>query len=284
VKKVIYYFTGTGNSMRAAEKIALRLKDTEIISMRNAPEDVPAADADLIGFVYPVYQWTMPLPVERFVSGLSINPKAYVFVVTTPVFINGYACETLNELLAAKGAKLAYAAIVHSVANYVIVYPPFPFPARTVPRAEKKLNKVADDIAEMRTKDIPKAGAFVRKKYQTLSKYHKLMPMYDYGFTVNDRCISCGLCSKLCPCRNIVISDGKVSFNHQCTHCMACVVFCPKRAIGYQLPESMMEQLDGNLLDLTLIKNMGLPQKRKTYHNPYITAADIILGRKKFDN
>lgn len=53
--KKIYYFTGTGNSMRAATKIAERLGHTEIISMRTDPSTVPATDCDVIGFVYPVY-------------------------------------------------------------------------------------------------------------------------------------------------------------------------------------------------------------------------------------
>ena len=284
MKNVIYYFTGTGNSMRAAEKIALRIRNTEIISMRNDPNGVPATEADVIGFVYPVYRWTMPLPVERFVNELSLNPEAYIFVVTMPALINGYACEKLNEILAAKGARIAYGIKVYSVGNYVISYPPRLFPKWTVPRTEKRLDKIADDIAEMRIRDIPKAGRLVKRKYPSIMpKYQELMPMYDYGFAANDRCISCGLCLKLCPCRNIEITDGKPVFNHKCTHCMACVSYCPKRAIGYKMSESFMKQLDGNLLDVTLIKNMGFPPKRKTYHNPYVTAADIVLNRKKFD-
>jgi len=73
MKKIIYYFTGTGNSMRAAEKIAGHIRDAEIISMRNAPKDFPAIDADIIGFIYPVYHWTMPLPAAKFVEALSLR-------------------------------------------------------------------------------------------------------------------------------------------------------------------------------------------------------------------
>lgn len=70
MRKAIYYFTGTGNSMRASIKIAQRLGDTDIISMRNDPAKVPASDCDMIGFVYPVYHWTMPEPAVRFVERL----------------------------------------------------------------------------------------------------------------------------------------------------------------------------------------------------------------------
>ncbi len=76
MKKVIYYFTGTGNSMRAAKVIAEKLGDTEIISMRLNPREVSAEQADVIGFVFPVYHWTMPAPAVRFVEQLKINPGA----------------------------------------------------------------------------------------------------------------------------------------------------------------------------------------------------------------
>ena len=51
--------------MRAAEKIAGRIRHTEIISMRNNPKDVPATDADVIGFIYPVYHWTIQYAIHR---------------------------------------------------------------------------------------------------------------------------------------------------------------------------------------------------------------------------
>ena len=72
MKKRIYYFTGTGNSMRAARVIANKLGDVEIVSMRMNPMNVPATDCDVIGFIYPVYHWTMPAPAVEFVERLEI--------------------------------------------------------------------------------------------------------------------------------------------------------------------------------------------------------------------
>lgn len=80
MKNVIYYFTGTGNSLRAAQIIAERLGDTEIISMRCDPKDVPSEDAERIGFVFPVHHWTMPEYAIHFVERVKLNPKAYIFL------------------------------------------------------------------------------------------------------------------------------------------------------------------------------------------------------------
>lgn len=284
MRKVIYYFTGTGNSMRAAVKIAKRLKDTQIISMRNDPKKVPATDADMIGFIYPVYHWTMPKPVTEFVEKLTINPNAYIFVVAMPSLIGGYACEKLEELLKLKGAKITYGTKVHGVANYVTVYPPLPFPKIVVPRTEKKLDKVAEDIISKKAKGIPRASIITQKKYpKIMPKYQKFIPEADYGFIIKESCISCGLCSKLCPCHNIEMVDGKPDFKHQCTQCMACVCYCPKRAIGYKLPDFLKVQCTGLSLMAILVKRMSLPQKRNLYHNPYIPAADITKNVQHID-
>jgi hypothetical protein len=111
MKKVIYYFSGTGNSMRAAARIAAALTDMEIISMRCDPSEVSASEASLIGFVFPVYHWTMPESAIQFIKGLQINPGAYIFAVSTPGFINGHSFEVLDGILREKGASLSYGKI-----------------------------------------------------------------------------------------------------------------------------------------------------------------------------
>ena len=56
----------------------------------------------------------------------------------------------------------------------------------------------------------------------------------DKGFTVNDHCISCGLCSENCPLNNIDLPQKKPVWHDHCTHCMACIASCPTEAIEYK--------------------------------------------------
>ncbi len=95
-----------GNSMRAASPIVAALTNTEIISMRFNPSEVPSAKANMIGFVFPVYHWTMPEAVVRFIKGLMINPSAYIFAVSTPGFINGHSFEVLDGILKEKNTSI----------------------------------------------------------------------------------------------------------------------------------------------------------------------------------
>ena len=93
---------------------------------------------------------------------------------------------------------------------------------------------------------------------------------YDKGFYTSDKCVGCGLCSRLCPCRNITMSDKRPVWNHNCIGCNACVVYCPSKAIMFETPEAYKN------LDNAVSRRLGLPDKRTRYHNPHIAAKDII--------
>ena len=276
MKARIYYFTGTGNSMRAARVIAERLGDTEIVSMRADSGQYSAKDCEIVGFVFPVYHWTMPAPAVSFVEKLEINPDAYVFGIAMPSFICGMACEKLDEILTKKGVRLNYGNLVNSVANYVIVYPPFPSPKLRVPKTEKKLKIIADDIFNKRERDYPRASRTIRRRSESfMTPYLEIQKYADNPFTISEDCISCGMCSRVCPCHNIVLEAGKPTFQHHCANCMACVVSCPKRAIGYEITQGDRKLLDASSSKTKLVKIMGLPPKRKLYRNPYITVNDL---------
>ena len=281
MKGRIYYFTGTGNSMRAARVIAQQLQDTEIISMKVNPEEYPATDCDIVGFIYPVYHWTMPAPAAAFIEKLKINPNAYVFVIAMPSFVCGIACEKLAEILEKKDVQINYGNLVHSVANYAIVYPPFPSAKIRVPATERKLKKIAGDIVLRKDRAYPRASRFIkRKRERVMTPYVELQKYADYPFTISDGCISCGLCRKVCPCKNIILEEGKPVFQHHCSNCMACVVSCPRRAIGYNISQGDRKLLDESNTKTFLVKWMGLPEKRKLYMNPYITAKDLTKERE----
>lgn len=280
MKNRIYYFTGTGNSLRTAMKIAEKLGDTELVSMKLDPETVPATDCDVIGFVYPVYHWTVPEPVIDFVKKLKINKDAYFFIVANPSFICGYACERMAKLLRKKGAEPDYGNYVNSVANYVIVYPPFPPAGLMIPLMEKKTDLIAEDIAQKKHRPCPGASPMVRARFRKfMGPYLELQQYADNPFTVSDECISCGLCSRVCPVRNIELVNGKPTFLHHCANCMACVTSCPKRAIGYEIKSGDKALLNASTQKTGLVKIMGLPPKRKLYRNPFITVQDLTKER-----
>lgn len=65
--RIIYYFSGTGNSLYVARSIAASLEEASVQSM--APVLAPASEqritAKAVGFVFPVYFYMMPDLVRK---------------------------------------------------------------------------------------------------------------------------------------------------------------------------------------------------------------------------
>jgi ferredoxin len=51
------------------------------------------------------------------------------------------------------------------------------------------------------------------------------------SYIVNEQCIHCGTCAKVCPADNITVTEEKVIFSDRCEVCYACVHNCPQNAI-----------------------------------------------------
>jgi ferredoxin len=80
----------------------------------------------------------------------------------------------------------------------------------------------------------------------------------DKSFHVDDNCNSCGVCEKVCPVKNIVLTDGIPQWQHKCQHCLACINFCPEKSIQFE--------------EKTL--------KTGRYHHPEIKLKEIINQKK----
>lgn len=70
----------------------------------------------------------------------------------------------------------------------------------------------------MRQKDIEIAEPILRKDTAL-------------GYMVNDKCVRCGVCAKVCPANNITVTETGVKFSDRCEVCYACLHNCPQNAI-----------------------------------------------------
>ena len=257
---ILYYFSGTGNSLALARALAERLGDTEIIPMAKAVANgTVTPDADAVGLVFPVYMWGLPLMVERFANTLSLKGVQYCFAVAN---YGGFPAATLPQLkktLAARGITLAAGFGVKMPGNYTPMYGALP-----VEKQKKFFETAASRVAAIasavnnRVHGIEKNFPLVNLLFSGI--FYRLgaprIPGMDKDFRVDDTCTSCGQCAQVCPAQNIVMAGGRPVWQHHCEQCMACLQWCPAQAIQAGT------------------KTAG----RARYHRPAITVDDIRMG------
>lgn len=276
MKKVIFYFSGTGNSLRAAQIIAQEIGGARLVPIKNGQSDEPqtlAAAAETVGIVCPVYEWDVPEPVKDFLVRLVVSPRAYVFMVATYIAVHGRCFETVDAALRRKGTALHYGRALRCVASQCIAYEPFPPAKFMVPVSERNAHKIGREIARQKQKRYPAMSPVTRWLYpKIMGPFMAVRPEYDKGFYTSDACTGCQICRRICPCGNITFAEGRPVWNHACEGCNACVVYCPAKAIRFKTPEAYRR------LDNLITRRLGLPEGRTRYHNPYVSAADLITS------
>jgi ferredoxin/flavodoxin len=237
MKTVIYYFSGTGNSLKVAKEIAAGLGDAEMVPVREAVKKDTAADAARIGFVFPVYMWGVPSIVVDFVKKHKNLKGKYVFSVVTYGGSPGATNVQLKKLIQRSGGSLSAGFAVHMPGNYVPLYAARPLKTQ-VKLFEKAKTKIADIVAKIKINEsgiLEKNNLLVNLLLSGVV-YSISMPRIhgmDNKFYAQDTCTSCGICRKICPVDNISIDNKKPVWKHKCEQCMACIQWCPVTAIQY---------------------------------------------------
>ncbi len=75
MKTVIYYYSGTGNSLWTARTAAAEIGDARVLPMAWSKDDGEAAGADAVGLVLPVHMWGIPALALRFIERMKGDPK-----------------------------------------------------------------------------------------------------------------------------------------------------------------------------------------------------------------
>jgi len=109
---VIYYFSGTGNSLALAKEIAEKTgaEAVPIPSVMGNKTIKPGAGT--IGIVFPVYHATfgrsgIPYLVRKFIDKLEDLDSAYIYAVCTHAGMPGKTAGNLDKILRSKGGELA---------------------------------------------------------------------------------------------------------------------------------------------------------------------------------
>ncbi len=257
-KNIIFYFTGTGNSLKVARDIAKEIGDCEIKLVTNFKDRALAEGYESVGFVFPVYASNMPNYFLKFLYRVDFRKSrdAYFYAVSTQGRSSGNSFYNVNRLLRRQSLELNASYEVKMFANYVALYNM----SKNDEMANEDASIVVESIAKEVKEKVEKPISMKESKVATVMSNFMApkFAMKDKGFNVSNECGGCGICEKVCPVRNIEIVAYKPTFKHNCEQCMACIQNCPSKALNYK----------------------NKTQKRGRYINPEITVQDLFVEGK----
>lgn len=287
-KSTVFYFSGTGNSLYVAKKIAQKT-DSKIVPITETrlQKTVKVESKDFI-LVFPIhYIWNGGLPelVKKFISKIENIKSLNIVAVSTCGGVQGDSLVKLHSLLQKMGGSLLAGYTVKFPYNYISFSGSLSkFSQKEIDdqieKSESKIIKICEAIESDNFGIIERDFRIIlsivdflnlREKlgkphYQAYSKIHEkmnypftdILPLMDKSFYSNSKCNGCRMCKNICPVDNIEIKNNVPEWKHQCEQCFACFQWCPENAIEFG-----KNTVNGN-----------------RYHNPSIQVKEMMSGHK----
>lgn len=264
-KRIIFYFTGTGNSLYIARQLAG--ENAELLSI---PQMVKRGkyefEADEIGIVYPIYGHMPPYMVRQFIQKAKLK-AGYKFAILTYGARKCDAVEIWDRISRKAGNAFDYISTIIMVDNWL---PNFDMneQLKIDKHIPENLQKITADINSRQHWHEPVTEE-ERQQHQGFMQRSGLdsevgfLMKSEKFFTVTDACIDCGICTYVCPRGNYELTSRGVKTSGDCEFCFACIQNCPQKAIQF------IKQEDGSFPDGTE-KN---PNAR--YRNEHISLVDL---------
>ena len=264
---MIFYFSGTGNSLFIAKSIAEQNNENLISIAAAMKEDIEHYEYtlkhnEIIGIIYPVYAWAPPKQVVEFIQKLKLvnysNNNNYIFTVATCGANIGNTVKLIDKALQKKNIHLNSGFSVVMPNNYIIFGD-----VDTKEVENKKLSEARETIANInniikqRNDNVYQVtkGPLPSVMTSIVNPLFSKNALNTKSFHVNENCNGCGLCAKVCNCGTIKLQEKPIWSNSKCTQCLACIHLCPTSAIQYG--KSTM--------------------KKGRYKHPNITVNDMII-------
>ena len=238
-KRVVLYFTGTGNCLYVARQLAG--KEGEILSipqlMRKKQFEI---EADEIGLVYPIYGHMPPYMVREFIKKAQLKAE-YKFAVLTYGMRKCNAVEIWDGISRKAGNVFDYIGTIVMVDNWL---PNFDMneQMKIDKHIPENLAKITSDLSNRRRWHEPVTQE-EREQHEGFMNLSGLDPEVgflmkaDRSFRVTDDCIHCGICTYVCPRGNYQLTGQGVKMQGDCEFCFACIQNCPQRAIQFKKNE-----------------------------------------------
>ena len=272
LKKVILYFTGTGNCLYVARQLGG--KDAELMSIPQLmKQDDIEIEADEIGIVYPIYGHMPPNMVRQFIKKARLKAD-YKFAVLTYGNRKCNAVEIWDNISRQAGVAFDYINTIIMVDNWL---PNFDMNEQILidKHIPENLDRISGDISSRKHWHEPVTEE-EREQHHGFLERTGINPEIGFVlqsenyFTITDACIGCGACTNVCPKGNYRFTSQGIKTEGNCEFCFACIQNCPQKAIQFVKNEN----------DPFLRNGEKNPNAR--FRNEHISLMDIKLSNNQF--
>jgi flavodoxin/Pyruvate/2-oxoacid:ferredoxin oxidoreductase delta subunit len=260
----IHYFSGTGNTARAADLIAGELRNAGFeVSLhfisKGSFETAPPADLHV--FAFPIYATGMPQIMVDYLKQVARGGGARAAVVATmgdiieprkdparkPLHIPGYEGHALLEA-AGLAARRGYDVFLTDVFSYPLNWTQ----AVSAPKPE-----VAAILFKKGDSEAAAAGRRIAAGERSIRHFGRLNALWTMPFeqlfrvfgrrgmaklyVADEKCNRCGLCVSQCPVSAVKLARGRPRWGYNCESCQRCINICPKQAIQTSWPRLIAE-------------------------------------------
>jgi ferredoxin len=266
----IYYFSATGNSLFIAKSLSEKLGAKLTPMAPLLKNETVKCDAEVVGLVFPIYDFKLPPFVESFAEKLSGLDSKFVFAVATYGVLAQKSLKSLDKILQSHGGKLSAGAVIHMPNNGIIVDPMTKKRQRKIQKTwAAKQERLFRSISKRQKGKIETTNVFRHLILNGLflAALPKLVSLMLYvrkhggweslEFVSDEHCVGCGTCAEICPLDAITLVEKKPTWKDTCIHCFACINWCPHQAI----------------------QAGGFTVGKKRYHHPDIIVSDIITKK-----
>ncbi len=259
-KIVIYYYSGTGNSLSVARQVAEKLGDTDLLSIYNLRDDEKVPEKYVrVGICTSTCFSEPPRIVKDICEKMEILRSQKIFIISTCGASDGVVRYDLKMIMQPKTDYPIQTFMVKMPPNHIVGFDPFAddVVAGMLESAKEETSKIADDIkSDAAPEELEEPNR--EELFSVSRKFNEHLGVdrdsREGGFYTTDACNKCGICEKLCRCGNLTLTEEGVEWGHDCQQCMACIQWCPQMAI----------------------RHPNVPEERKHYHNPDITLDDML--------
>jgi len=237
---MIFYFTGTGNSLYIAQKLADKF-DTRLVSIKEATHssnyNFQLEKNEILGIVVPVYYMGLPNIVNNFLKNLTLsgNPKT-TFAIVTFGGMAGNAVDNIENLLFNKNIKTNYKLDLRMPENYVVYYnPPSKVGQEEIfQNAEIELSSFIKALSEENPSFYNNNKNLITKIASKIFYSLYNLSTKTQKFYSTEKCIGCKICAQICPSKAIVMENNRPRWiKNTCEKCSACINRCPHGAVEY---------------------------------------------------